>query len=65
MIDLSMLDEQKLKELRQAHRKGFQAGVKGGKEPNCPYLPGSAEVIFWDRGLVDGAALRSERAANE
>ena len=64
MIDLSMLDEERLKELEQAHRKGFQAGVKGGKEPNCPYLPGSAEVIFWDKGLEDGAALRLELATN-
>lgn len=59
MIDLSMLDEEKLKELRQAHRKGFQAGIEG-KQVNCPYQPDSAEIMFWDKGLEDGTAFRLE-----
>ena len=60
MINLSVLDKDELKKLEQAHRKGFQAGVKGGKEPNCPYLPGSPEVVSWDKGIEDGAAFRLE-----
>lgn len=62
MIDLSTLDEGELRELEEAHRKGFEAGIRGDQEPNCPYQPDSAEVVFWDKGLEDGKAFRSEVA---
>ena len=60
MIDLSVLEEEELKKLEEAHRAGFQAGIQGGEEPNCPYLPDSLEVVFWDKGMEDGTAFRLE-----
>ncbi len=60
---MATLTEEKLKKLEQAHREGFQAGVEG-KQVNCPYQPDSAELISWDRGVIDGRNFRLELAAN-
>lgn len=62
---MASLTEEELGKLRVAHREGFEAGVRGGKEPNCPYQPDSAEIIFWDKGREDGTAFRLELATDE